>query len=236
MEHALLKLMHDTEDSWWYRGRALVVARVLGKFMRKRAAHAIDIGAGYGGMRPTLERFARTVDAVEPDLEARQFLTHVGYARIFDTEEEAFTSAYDLIGLFDVVEHIEDDAGFMRRVGAHMHTGGRVVLTVPAYQWLWSSHDERNHHFRRYTRRRMITLLEHADLKVEYAGHWNMSLFPVAALRCLIGVPGETGLRTGPLIDRILYGIVWIESLLARIMPLPFGLSIIAVATPERPI
>lgn len=72
------------------------------------------------------------------------------------------------IGVFDVVEHVEDDPGFVRHLRSLLVPGGYLFVTVPAYQWLWSVNDEHAGHFRRYTLRGMRTLLQATGMHVEY--------------------------------------------------------------------
>ncbi len=230
MDPLLLKLMHETEDSWWYRGRASVISALFSRFLPKTAAEALDMGAGYGGMKKTLASRAERVFAFEPDTDARQALAARGYSQIFETVDEALTREYGIIALFDVIEHIEEDVSFLKRLRASLLPGGTIVLTAPAYQWLWSVHDKRNRHYRRYTKGRLVLALQSAGFRVSYAGYWNASLFPLAVVVRLLGRSGEEGLSAPSWVNALLYAVIRVEAAVMRFIPLPFGLSVVAVA------
>ena len=225
----MLELLHRAEGSWWYRGRAAVVAAVTAKF--PRAESALDYGAGYGGMCAFLRTRSTHVYAYEPDPDARAIATTRGYDAVYSDADVTLSHVYDLAVMFDVIEHIEDDRAFLSRLHTVLSAGGTVVVTVPAFQWLWSEHDTKNMHHRRYTRALLVARLRDAGFKVSYAGYWNMTLFPIAALVRLSGRSGADALETNSIVNAILYGIVLIEAAVARYLPLPFGLSVIAVAS-----
>ncbi len=226
----MFKLLHDAEDSWWYKGRAAIVSSLLSRFSVKGGS-ALDFGAGFGGMCGILQKVCARVSAFEPDLHASAAARTRGYAHVFDSEKQALGSQYDLVGLFDVMEHIEDDVVFLRRVREALAERGVVVITVPAYQWLWSDHDVGNKHFRRYTRTSLVKVLAESGYHIEYAGYWNMFLFLPAALVRLLGKSGGDALRLPRLLNALLFLIIRIESLLVRFVRLPFGLSVVVVAS-----
>jgi SAM-dependent methyltransferase len=96
-------------------------------------------------------------------------------------------------GMFDVLEHLEDDAGFLVRLRSLLPSGGRLYLTVPAYRWLWSVDDVRAGHFRRYTEASLRQVLLRSGFAVEYASYIFRPLpVPVLVVR---SVPSRLGLR-----------------------------------------
>ncbi len=218
------------EQSWWYRGRARAIDAALRKTGVMSVATALDYGAGFGGMFVHLNRFADRIEAFEPDTEARTTLLSRGYAMVHETEADAFRNAYDIVGLFDVLEHIEHDEAFLTNAHAGITKGGVLTLTVPAFPFLWSIHDEQKHHFRRYTRRSVTEVLQKTGYRVEYCSYWNTSLFlPAAAMR-LAGRTGDEALALPVWINALLYSVVYIESLVLRFVPLPFGTGLVVVA------
>lgn len=234
MDPALLKLMHETEDSWWYRGRISIVCSALRRARIEKRTTALDLGAGYGGMCALLKKYADSVDAFEPDREAMQELARRGYRHIYADVTQALTEKHDIVGLFDVLEHIEDDEDMLVRLRDSLTENGVLVLTVPSYQWLWSAHDERNRHFRRYRARELRRKLVESGFEVRVISYWNAVLFPVAALARLCGVAGESGLSPGGLVNTILLQLIRFEAFVTRIVSLPFGLSLIAVAVKKK--
>ena len=218
------------EHSWWYRGRAAAVGAALKRVGVSEESEILDLGCGFGGMYETLARFGKHVSAYEPDNEARDGAKKRGYTEVFSSEGEALAHTCDLIGLFDVVEHIEDDRAFLARLHAALKDEGRVAITVPAFQFLWSVHDVNHHHFRRYTATSMRSALESAGFRIEYTSYWNMILFFPAALMRLLGRTGEDALSLPQWIDKLFLFIVKLENPCIRILSLPFGTGLVVVA------
>lgn len=220
------------ERSWWYIGRAHVIAFLFSR--THKHARVLDFGAGFGGMIPWLSEQASEVDAYEPDVTARTELLMRGYANVLTRPEDAHTGVYDVVGLFDVVEHIENDEAFLKEIQKALAPNGSLVITVPAYMWLWSAHDTDNQHFRRYTKTLLVERLRRAGYEVRFAGYWNMFLLPVVGLLRLCNSSGEEGLGLPSLINSLLVILIRIEVALMHVLPLPFGVSVVAVATPAK--
>ncbi len=95
-------------------------------------------------------------------------------------------ATFDLTVSLDVIEHLKDDVGALRELRRVTKPGGALLVTVPAYQWLWSGHDEINHHHRRYNRRTLLAAAQSGGWKLERSAHFNSLLLPVAiVLRAL---------------------------------------------------
>ena len=142
---------------------------------------------------------------------------------------------YDLIGAFDVIEHIDDDAAVLASIAAKLKPGGKFVMTVPAHQWMWTAHDVVNHHKRRYSRRSLRTLIERSPMKLERLGYFNSLLFPLAlAQRAASKLRGredaDVKLPAAPL-NAALETVFRAERHLVGRLPLPPGLSLFAVAS-----
>jgi SAM-dependent methyltransferase len=230
MERKSFHLLGDMEKSWWYRGRTAIIHAALAHSGPKNVPDALDFGAGYGGMYEALAQIGRDVHAYEPDEEANVAAKRRGYTQMFSSEKEALGREYDLIGLFDVIEHIEHDKEFLNKARYALRVGGRLAITVPAFQFLWSAHDVNHHHFRRYTKDSMRVMLNDAGFTVEYASYWNMILFIPAAVMRLLGKSGESALAMPRWLDAIFFTIIKIEALFLRFVPLPFGTSLVVIA------
>ena len=87
---------------------------------------------------------------------------------------------YDLIGAFDVIEHIDDDRAALASIATKLKPGGKFVMTVPAHQWMWSAHDVVNHHKRRYSKAALKALIDGSPMKLLKVGYFNSLLFPLA--------------------------------------------------------
>jgi SAM-dependent methyltransferase len=227
MEREAFTLLHEMENSWWYRGRSAVVRGLLEK-RPLESVDVLDFGAGYGGMYAELSRRGN-VYAFEPDSDAQKSVKKKPYREVYASAEAALNRRYDLIGLFDVLEHIPDDREFLERARSALGENGRLAITVPAMPFLWSNHDVTHHHYRRYTRKTLRTVLEDAGYAIEYLSYWNMTLFMPAAFMRFIGSSGESSFAMSRTLDSVFYSIVRVETKVMRYVPLPFGVSLVAL-------
>jgi len=139
----------------------------------------------------------------------------------------------EVVLLLDVIEHVDDDVAALRAARAAVGEGGLLVVTVPAYQWLWSGHDEVLGHRRRYTAAGLRAAVERAGFEVLRVSYFNTLLFPLlAAVRGWKRLRGDRGhdLRrpTAPL-NRLLEGVFAFERHLVPRLPLPFGASLLLI-------
>ena len=163
---------------WWWRSREALVTRQIAKLVPEEGwGRALDIGCGDGLFLPQLSRFAETVEGLEVEAHivsedaARRHTIHIGAL------DERFEPAapYEFISMLDVLEHIEKPLPALRRCREIIAPQGVLLLTVPAFQALWTSHDEINHHYVRYTRRELTRLVEEAGfdaIESRYFFHW----------------------------------------------------------------
>jgi SAM-dependent methyltransferase len=176
---------HQAEDRhWWYRGRRTVLDGVIAGLGLPPGARILDAGCGSGRNMVELARYGEVTG-----IELSE--TSVALARERDAGEVIAGSVLDMpfsdasfeaaVSL-DVIEHLEDDLGALRELRRTVVPGGALLVTVPAYQWLWSGHDEINHHHRRYTRRSLQQVAERAGWRQERTTYFNSLLLPVAIL------------------------------------------------------
>ena len=224
---------------WWYQGRRKVLAELIRRSVTlPKRAKILEIGCGTGHNLAMLAQFG-AVDALELDEEARNIAEkrlghHVMSAPLPEIDEVA-DGAYDLIGAFDVIEHIEDDRAALASIASKLKRGGALILTVPAHPWLWSAHDTVNHHKRRYSKRALKRLVDRSPLKLANIGYFNSLLFPLAvAKRVASKVSGSNdasiGLPPRPINSALERTFAAERHLIGRI-GLPPGLSLFAVAT-----
>jgi SAM-dependent methyltransferase len=176
---------HRAEDRhWWYRGRRTVLDGVIARLGLPPGARILDAGCGSGRNMVDLAR-AGAVTGVElsPTSVALARDRHVGDVVEGSVLEMPFADdSFDLAVSLDVIEHLQDDLGAMRELRRTVAPGGALLVTVPAYQWLWSGHDEINHHHRRYTRRSLQAVAEQAGWRQLRTTYFNSLLLPVAIL------------------------------------------------------
>lgn len=240
MERVLYEQMAELDDvHWWYVARRKVLESLIGRQIRPPAgARVLEVGCGTGHNLEMLERFGR-VDAVEVDAEARKIAEKRLGRKIASARLPALRGiergAYDLIAALDVVEHIDDDRATIRSLGSCLKPGGKLLVTVPAHQWMWSRHDELNHHKRRYSKRALRELIHDSPLRLDALGYFNSFLFPLAVVARLASKArgdggGEESLPPKP-VNYLFERTFAAERRLVGAVPLPPGLSLFAVAS-----
>jgi SAM-dependent methyltransferase len=152
-------------------------------------------------------------------------------------------ACFDVVGAVDVLEHCAPEARVLAELRRVLVPGGRLLVSVPAYQWAWTDHDVRAGHHRRYTRARLRTAVEGAGLEVLRATYGFAGVFPVFAAARLArqrrerrgAAPLGPGLpQVPPALDALLTGVSHGEARLLRHRDLPFGSSVFLAA--RRPV
>jgi SAM-dependent methyltransferase len=176
---------HQAEDRhWWYRGRRTVLEGVIAELGLPAHARILDAGCGSGRNMVELARHG-AVTGVElsqtsVELARARGAGEVLAGSVLQTPFEA--DSFELAASLDVIEHLEDDLAALRELRRIVAPGGALLVTVPAYPWLWSGHDEINHHHRRYTRRSLQAVAEQAGWQQVRTTYFNSLLLPVAIL------------------------------------------------------
>lgn len=175
----------DVEDRhWWFRGRWAVVEALLARTELPEQPRILDAGCGTGG---NLRRYAKLGDAtgVDPAAEAVRLCRERGLESVEQAGLETLPfddGSFDLIAATDVLEHIAAEHEALRELWRVAAPGAALLLTVPAYMWLWSEEDENLHHQRRYTRLRLRHAVEGAGWAPQLATYFNLVLLPAIVL------------------------------------------------------
>lgn len=187
MDRSLYDSLHAVEDAhWWFRGRRRVVSALLSLVPQPPRPRILDAGCGTGR---NLIDYARIGPAsgVDPSPVAIDYCHRLGIETAYEGALEALPledDSFDLLFATDVIEHVDDDVAAlteMRRVAA---PGASLVLTVPAYEWMWGPFDDLHHHKRRYTRPRLVGAARAAGWTVATDTYFNSFLLgPIAAVR-----------------------------------------------------
>jgi len=231
---------HDSTH-WWYRARRDILADYLAREGNLPSdARILEIGCGTGHNLPMLAAFG-TVEAIEIDPAAREIASQRLGKPVSGSPLPALPGvergAYDLIAVLDVVEHIDDDVAALKAMASCLKPGGKILITVPAHQWLWSAHDVVNHHHRRYSKASLIAAIQAAGLAPRKLGYFNSLLFPLAAAARLVGrLTGKDDSDDSPppkALNTLFEAIFRFERHLVGRVPLSPGVSIITLASPS---
>jgi SAM-dependent methyltransferase len=177
------------DGSFWFRHRNACLLEIVRRF--PPAGAIFELGAGNGFVAAAFEQAGFPCVAVEPGVEGAHNARSRGVQTVVCSTLEAASfrpGSLPAVGLFDVVEHIEQDGPFLTEVVRALAPGGHLYVTVPAYRWLWSDEDRIAGHHRRYTLGRIRGDLVRAGLAVEYATYFFMPLvLPVFLMRTIAG-------------------------------------------------
>lgn len=230
--------IENEETHWWFVARRAITRHILDRLNLHKNSKILELGCGSGGNLPMLaqygEVFACEMNDMVREHSAKRNIATVAYGKLPD--EIPFTGQkFDLIAMFDVLEHIEDDRAVLDAVNGRLSQDGVLLITVPAFQFLFSKHDRLHHHFRRYSKNELKEKVTAAGFKIERVNYWNFFLFPAVFIRMLGLFNYNKNLPLGskipsPAINRFLGKLVSAERFLIPAMPLPFGVSLIMVA------
>jgi SAM-dependent methyltransferase len=246
-DHAI-ELLEDNEalevenTLWWLVGRRSMLSKFLQQAQKTAPIRQIvEIGCGSGGDLSLLSQFG-AVSGVErsPILakraRARNIAEEIWEKDFFEID---WSKHFDLVCLFDVLEHVEDDSAFLRRLSTHAHSGDFLLLSVPACQLLYSEHDALLHHYRRYSRSDMEKLLYTNGYETIRIGYFVCFLFPFVVISRLqekllsMFNRKPTRVRLGRVptwLNTVLAGVMKMEDSISGLVRYPFGAWIIALA------
>jgi SAM-dependent methyltransferase len=233
---------HDTTH-WWYRARRDILHAYLQRYAAlPKDARILEIGCGTGHNLAMLATFG-TVEAIEIDDGSRAIAEQrlgraVGDAPLPDLRGIA-RGAYDLVAVLDVVEHIGDDVAALAAMSTLLKPGGKILIAVPAHQWLWSAHDVVNHHHRRYSKATLKAAIVAAGLTPVRMRWFNSLLFPLAAAARIAGRltgrdDSDDSPPPGP-VNALFEAVFRLERHLVGRVPMTPGVSIVTLAMAASP-
>ncbi len=235
-EYAQIEAVH-----WWFEGRRAIFGTLLRDLQLAPGARILDLGCGTGANLQFLSRFGRVVGLDRGPAAARysRERTHLPVVQGDVVGLPFASNSVDLVTAFDLVEHIDDDRRCVGEMARVCRPGGHLLVTVPAFPWMWGRQDVINHHKRRYRAREFCLLFEAAGLEVRRLTYLNSFLFPVvAAIRLARRIVPE---REGELasdfsmtkpgrINNALARLFAFEAPILRRVNLPVGVSLLCLA------
>jgi len=243
MERKVYDQMAELDSRhWWFTARHRILEGIIERIVKPpKDARILELGAGTGHNLSMLARFG-SVEASELDQGARKLASErlgrpVVEAALPDLSMFP-AAAYDLIALLDVLEHVPDDRASLVSIKERLKPGGALLLTVPINPWMWSAHDVAHHHHRRYRKSEIRKLAGNAGYDIELLSPFNSLLFPpIAAVRLIGKLTGkddsDDAMPSAP-VNTALDFIFGLERELVGRVPLPFGVSLVAVLRRPR--
>lgn len=232
-------IYHDEEErNWWFVGRRAAVKDMIRRYQIPKDARIIDIGCAGGALLVELQKMGyQNVYALDYSAEAIELCKKRGieHAYQMDGHDPQFPeNTFDLIIASDSLEHLEDDNKALRNWYKILKPGGKVFIYVPAYEFLWSEHDEVNFHYRRYTRSNLSAKVKATGFKILKAGYWNnLILLPTMVVRLLSKLKPKRKkeemksdlLQLFDPVNNVLTSWLKMENSVNNVLHLPFGVS-----------
>jgi SAM-dependent methyltransferase len=235
------EMIANQGSHWWFRGKRRVIEKLLDSLDLPERGNILEIGCGAGGNLSMLSRYG-AVWALEIDEYAREYAARTNKDAVVqngwlpDGLSSLVGRAFDVICLFDVLEHVRDDEKSLCLIRELLADRSKILITVPAYQWLFSHHDHNLGHFRRYNRKNLTRKLVKNGYTVLYAGYMNVLSLPAMIISRLFDryvrkSKAVSGTKTPPrAINTALYFAFALETLWVPQFSSPFGGSVVAIA------
>ncbi len=251
MNEDIYDLTFELEETyWWYIARRRILLDQVNSILRALSLETrpriLEYGCGTGMTLHCLSPIARVygIDSSDKALAycRRRGLPHLHKMEIPDFADRSnpFGDPFDIILLLDVLEHIKEERQILRGLRTWLKPGGYLLVSVPAFRFLWSGEDDVSHHLRRYTRKSLNRVLHESDWKVRRESYFNFFLFPIQAgvivgQRILGSTSSErSNLRPLPrTLNAVLLKMMSMEKNILRFVNLPFGGSIFAITQPR---
>lgn len=242
MQHTEYTTLYELEDTyWWYVGRRYIIQKLLSKYVHSPES-IVDIGCGTGSNLHMLSKFSDKVRGLDISEQAIAYCHDRGFQNvelIRPAEALPINGDADLVTMFDVLEHVADDRVMLSQIYTGLRPGGHLVLTVPAYQFLWSEHDEVLHHKRRYTRRQLVAKLKEQGFTIVKSSYAIVFSCPAIILyravkgllnRFMVTSHHTSHVKLPNVINSFFISLLRIEGTLLQWIDFPFGTSIVVVA------
>lgn len=236
-----LDILYAAEEKhFWFLARKQRILEIFKKYVQNHES-VLEIGAGTGNVARALQTADYNVSVGEMHLNGLNYAKTYGIKNCyqFDLFDPPFSEHFDVIGMFDVLEHLQEDVLAMQCVQSMLKPNGRVVLTVPAHQWLWNRDDAIAAHKRRYTLKQLKIVMEKSGFEIVYGRYFFVSILPLLLLRRILNADNQKQvneeehhqeININPLINRILLKVSMLENRFASWIPNLAGGSIILVA------
>lgn len=251
MPNTPMAVVLEEDRHWWFASRTRAIMAYLDRYLGAgKDLRILDVGCGAGNMAHHLAAYGQVV-GVDPYPKPLEVARQRGLdVRQGSATDLPFASqSFDLVALLDTVEHVADETAVFAECRRVLRPGGKLLVTVPAFMWLWSNNDVINAHERRYTLAELKQKLQSHGMRVLQASYNNFFIFPLAAGRILVR-RGRTEPELAsphfddnayqvemepapPALNAVLGRLGQLETQLMKVISLPIGTSIIGIAERE---
>lgn len=238
MQEIVYHTNYELEDTyWWFQARQFIIDKLIHKYTDlKNHDIILDAGCGTGGFAAYISQYFQVI-GLDTSKTAIEFSKKRGIKTIYNQVLGDFDSskhAIKAITMLDVIEHIEDDLSVMQDAYNKLPKEGYFIVSVPAYQWLWSNHDRIHMHYRRYTKSHFNELLKKAGFEIEFSSYFNSFLFLPGALKRIVqkilGKESEDPVdHVSPWMNNLFNCIFRSEAVFLGPLTFPCGLSIVTI-------
>lgn len=235
------KMANFEQKYWWWVGKRNIVKGILNK-LNLDNPNILDVGCGTGFNLTYLQDYGTTT-GLDFSNDALKFCRKLGKNRLIQADAEILPikeETFDVLTTLDCLEHL-DDTKCIKEIHRIMKPNSYLIVTVPAFQFIWSRHDDALHHKRRYNKKQLKGLLEKNGFKVIKMSYWNFFLFiPIVSIRLIkknFKTNGkiETDVNILPtILNRILTLFLTFESHLISHSNLPIGISLVCIGKPNK--
>ena len=242
MNHKEIEKMEKYEKTyWWHVGRKYLVEDLIKKYSNNKSQKILEVGSGAGDTACMLQDYGEVYanDISPKAIEAcgKRGIKNLILGDFTKLDNQKYKEKFNLVLALDVLEHIQDDLGAIQKMGDVLTKGGKLMITVPAYKFLWSSHDEALEHKRRYTSYEIKTKIKDSGFEIEKISHFVFFSFPIIALFKFLSnfisrnaYPKSSYILLPEKLNNLMIKILKLETKLLNYFYLPFGTTIIVVA------
>lgn len=232
------KFFNLEKDHWWFQARKTIVLKLISQHVElNKNFKIIDVGCGTGMMLEAIKNtFSITAAGIDNSPEAIRFSKKRGLNIFLSSAEkiEQKTDSIDLIMALDLIEHIENDVASLKEFNRVLKKNGHVILTVPAFNFLFGAHDAINEHKRRYQLKELKNKIELAGFKIIKISYYNSLLFlPIIIAKLIKKITKDNHdhlKKENNIVNFILNKIFSSEAFLLKYINLPIGASIVCLA------
>ena len=229
--HEIQKMYELEEFHYWFKAKRELIIDLYKKYCKPGLA--LDVGCGTGAISKALKKFTKVISCDFSDESVRYSKIRNPDIEVIrgNAESLAFKSnMFDVLVSSDLLEHVENDNKAMKEFNRVLKKDGKLILTVPAFQFLWSKDDVSLGHHRRYTKNQIRNLLERNNYKIEFINYWNFTLFP-AYLAYKFVNKSSSATKVPEILNKLLHLGFRFDSKLIQYITVPWGTSVVAVAT-----